>query len=78
MRKVMALADPLQDDIFVLVPFNGPQLEQYVHNLAVLFREHDAATFKSYLVRIRDAPAKQPWTTLQERLPELTALVDAK
>ena len=75
MRKVFAVADPIQNDAFVLQAFNGPQLEQYVHNLAVLYRDHDPAYFKALLVRIRDASVPQPWALLQERLPEVAALV---
>ena len=55
--------------------FNGPQLEQYVHNLAVLYREADPAHFKDLLNRIRTSSVQQPWILLKERSPEIAALV---
>ena len=74
LRRSFAIADPLQDDAFVLQGLNGPQLEQYVYNLYVLYNDHDPAYLKTLIARIRQSPAQQMWATLQDRLPEITAL----
>jgi len=76
MLKVFSMSDPLLEDAFILQGLSGPQLEQYVHGLAVLYRERDPPHFKALLNRIRTAVNKAPWQTLQERLPDIAALVN--
>ena len=77
MHDVCAVADPLQEDAFVMHPFNGPQVEQYVYNLAVLYRQAQPAHFKNLVARIKASSVQQPWIFLQERSPDIAALVAA-